>query len=273
MKRKLAESRVQRCEEKLWTGAAFTLIELLVVITIIAILAALLLPALARAKSAANSSVCRGNLRQLGLVLRMYSQDSRERYPYFMTSSGGDNSLPSYVFWCQAIQPWCPLNWTNRSYHCPAYRGLITGTATSSDGGPYGSYGYNAMGTWDGQKPPPALNIALGLGSSEFYQLPAISESEVRVPSQMMAIGDSRILFTAQRGPGELTSFGWVLLMPGRTRQIPFPQYPNRHGKDYNVLFCDGHVQGMAPVLLFNQTNTGQMWNKDNLPHPETWGN
>jgi prepilin-type N-terminal cleavage/methylation domain-containing protein len=75
---------------------AFTLVELLVVISIIALLAALLLPVLSRAKESGRATVCLSNLHQIGLALQLYVQDNNNHLPVMYDKPlTGTNGLPA----------------------------------------------------------------------------------------------------------------------------------------------------------------------------------
>jgi prepilin-type N-terminal cleavage/methylation domain-containing protein/prepilin-type processing-associated H-X9-DG protein len=90
----------------------FTLIELLVVIAIIAILAGLLLPALASAKSKTQGIMCMNNHKQLALAWRMYTDDNRDELPFAFVLAGDPRSPQA---WVQGIldlaAPATPDNW------------------------------------------------------------------------------------------------------------------------------------------------------------------
>jgi prepilin-type N-terminal cleavage/methylation domain-containing protein len=116
-------------------ASAFTLIELLVVIAIIAILAAILLPALAKAKQKAQQTACLSNFKQLGVALRMYTDEHNDRLPpgqrnwgllwgqyggYGTFLSDLDGTLPNYIYSYMGVAAPSPETNIINCMVCPA---------------------------------------------------------------------------------------------------------------------------------------------------------
>ena len=255
-------------------STGFTLIELLVVIAVIAILAALLLPALAKARANARSAACKNNLRQMGLSLQMYVDDygkySAETvllgdrpFAGFFDAGGGLDWLRVYALGQQyyALVP----NRPRCIFNCPARKARQDYFNSKYYWYEY-NYGYNALGTaW--KDPTKTLGLCAvgskwwsGTGQEGgWLNRTDIPQSAVKVPSEMIAIGD--------------TSFDRPML------EVISPYYLQSadavgsiHSGGANAVFCDGHVEyGKRMKWTEARDTMRRRWNNDNEPHPETW--
>jgi prepilin-type N-terminal cleavage/methylation domain-containing protein len=166
---------------------AFTLIELLVVIGIIAILASLLLPALSQAKSKAASAVCKGNLRQWGLAMRLYTDDFGVYVPFALDDAVPANQKSWHSRLARALRvpdpkwSWLPgLDEPPRKgiQVCPGLSGtpLRAGTLIG-----LGSYGYNAFGAGVGNDTSSEMQLGLGGSHVDPWHNPHNAPENIRL--------------------------------------------------------------------------------------------
>jgi len=245
----------------------FSLVEMLVVIAIIGILAALLLPTLSAGKARAQRIQCVHNLHQLGLGLQVILENNHG-YPVMATATNGgfaEKGRPWFLWsdilerdglgiakpepdWFQKGVWLCPsARWSSR---------ILDGPVSPN------YYGYNLSGIllFPANE---TNNFGLqGHFNSDLHIVTPIRESEVAVPSDMMAIGDS-FDGSAEFRRGKLGEGppAYDMLTCGNTL--------TRHQGKANVVFCDGHVESPTLKFLFEDTSDAALvrWNRDHLPH------
>jgi prepilin-type processing-associated H-X9-DG protein/prepilin-type N-terminal cleavage/methylation domain-containing protein len=248
-------------------GAAFTLIELLVVIAIIAVMISLLMPALSKARKAANRVVCLSNLRQIRLGVSAYSRD----YKGWLPIASYDFLTFDHALWSGAVAHYLKVPYyTEYMSHLTIYPEFewvyYTDTARNERrqnilkcpeehyknfwGTDHAvSYGWNtsiyglgvndAFAAWPPGNPLPIYNEMLG----------RVRESQVRNWAGTIMIGEMYGSIHWPTGGGyeyaaaQFTSYG--------AATAEYPNYlTTYHSGGGNVLWCDGHVTFETPKSL-----------------------
>jgi prepilin-type N-terminal cleavage/methylation domain-containing protein/prepilin-type processing-associated H-X9-DG protein len=214
---------------------AFTLIELLVVIAIIAILAAMLLPALARAKIAAQQTDCMDKLRQWGLAETMYAQDNQDFIPYESAGTSGS----TLNTWNDAKNPVNSPVWYNA---LPPTIGQKSLSDFFYDRGDF----YNQKSLFQcptapfpsgaATKPDIYFSIAMNSKLIQGSDL-TIKTTSIRQPCETVFFLENRLPDDPMVDPKQSTT---DLGQPSSYAN----RFAARHGGVGNIAFVDGHAAG-----------------------------
>lgn len=192
----------------------FTLIELVVVLAIIAVLMGLILPAVQRARAAADRSMCSNNLHQLGLALHM-RHDAHGALPPGCSSPRRDNPYP-FISWCSYLLPYVEQG--------PLWDGEIAAYAIDRDflGPAHAVYRAQVLKVFacpaDGRstrpgQPSPAVFVGftfyLGVEGTNYLTMDGVLYLDSRTRMADITVGLSNTLLVGERPPSPDQLLGW----------------------------------------------------------------
>ncbi|MBU0676622.1 MAG: prepilin-type N-terminal cleavage/methylation domain-containing protein [Verrucomicrobia bacterium] len=220
-------------------ASGFTLIELLVVIGIIAVLIAIIAPAVGKVRAKAMATKCQSNLRQIGVAMNLYLAENRGLYPLCSYSDyrGGPFGLLT------ELEPYLPYTgtenegytWVDSEHTCPAYESI------NPDRGSFalGSYAYRHA--FQGDDPAPKDNIPPERRAPE-YSLAGHMQNNLL---GNVYTGSDKIYHWTADVFGIMWDNGWTdtgaMSRDLSANDINY-KGPPAHGNFFNVLFADLHV-------------------------------